>query len=103
MRTMNAMGRRWLHAPWRALWAQYRTANGDVIVTATVRAQLTRWILELENPEHEGVPFGAARAFPGAADPSALAIYADQALECADAGFCAWTVVVDELIYVRGE
>ena len=103
MRTMNAMGRRWLHAPWRALWAQYRTANGDVIVTTTVRAQLTRWILELENPEHEGVPFGAARAFPGAADPSALAIYADPALECADAGFCAWTVVDDELIYVRGE
>ena len=71
--TFYPMGRQWLHAPWRALRAQYRTANGDVIVTATVRAQLKRWILELENPEHEGVPFGAARAFPGAAEPSALA------------------------------
>ena len=101
--TFYPMGRQWLHAPWRAVRAQYRTANGDVIVTATVRAQLTRWILELENPEHEGVPFGAARAFPGAADPSALAIYADAALECADAGFCAWTVVDDELVYVQGE
>jgi hypothetical protein len=101
--TFYPMGRQWLHAPWRALRAQYRTANGDVVITATVRAQLTRWILELENPEHEGVPFGAARAFPGAADTSALAIYADAALECADAGFCAWTVVDDELVYVQGE
>ena len=101
--TFYPMGRQWLHAPWRALRAQYRTANGDVIVTATVRAQLTRWILELENPEHEGVPFGAARAFPGAADPNALAIYADAALECANAGFCAWSVIDDELVYVQGE
>jgi hypothetical protein len=33
----------------------------------------------------------------------ALAIYADAALECADAGFCAWTVLDDELVYVQGE
>ena len=36
---VDPMGRQWLHAPWRALRAQYRTANGDVIVTATVRAR----------------------------------------------------------------
>jgi len=101
--TFYPMGRQWLHAPWRALRAQYRTENGDVVVSAAIRAQLSRWILELENPEHEGVPTGTARAFPGAADPSALAIYADAALECADAGFCAWTVLDDELIYVQGE
>jgi hypothetical protein len=101
--TFYPMGRQWLHAPWRALRAQYRTENGDVVVSAAIRAQLSRWILELENPEHEGVPTGTARAFPGAADPSALAIYADAALECADAGFCAWTVLDDELVYVQGE
>jgi len=101
--TFYPMGRQWLHAPWRALRAQYRTENGDVVVSAAIRAQLSRWILELESPEHEGVPTGTARAFPGAADPSALAIYADAALECVDAGFCAWTVLDDELVYVQGE
>jgi hypothetical protein len=101
--TFYPRGRQWLHAPWRAVRAQYRTAADQVVISKAVREQLRLWVTELGKPDHEGVPTGTARAFPGAADPSALAIYADAALECADAGFCAWTVLDDELVYVQGE
>ena len=31
------IGRQWLHAPWRAVRAQWRLANGDVLITKAVQ------------------------------------------------------------------
>ncbi|KOO34047.1 hypothetical protein Ctob_016341 [Chrysochromulina tobinii] len=101
--TFYPRGRQWLHAPWRAVRAQYRTAADQVVISKAVREQLRLWVAELGKPDHEGVPIGAAEAFPAAASPEVSAIYADAALECAGAGFCAWTVDGDELLYVQGE
>ena len=83
--------------------AQYRTATDQVVISKAVREQLRLWVTELGKPDHEGVPIGAAEAFPAAASPEVSAIYADAALECAGAGFCAWTVDGDELLYAQGE
>ena len=101
--TFYPRGRQWLHAPWRAVRAQYRTATDQVVISKAVREQLRLWVTELGKPDHEGVPIGAAEAFPAAASSEVSAIYADAALECAGAGFCAWTVDGDELLYVQGE
>jgi hypothetical protein len=101
--TFYPRGRQWLHAPWRAVRAQYRTAADQVVISKAVRERLRLWVTELGQPDHEGVPIGAAEAFPAAASPEVSAIYADAALDCAGAGFCAWTVDGDELLYVQGE
>ena len=73
-----------------------------MVVSKAVREQLRLWVAELQKPDHEGVPIGAADALPAAASPDVSAIYADAALECAGAGYCAWTVDGDELLYVQG-
>ena len=91
-------GRQWLHAPWRAARARYRTRTGCVVLSASVRKSLTAWAEELKAPEHAGVPLGAAR-FPSAGSQQATAIYADAALDCKGAGFAAWCVVGDEMLY----
>jgi hypothetical protein len=84
--TFYPRGRQWLHAPWRAVRAQYRTAADQVVISKAVREQLRLWVTELGKPDHEGVPIGAAEAFPAAASSEVSAIYADAALECAGAG-----------------
>ena len=101
--TFYPRGRQWLHAPWRAVRAQYRTSTDQVVISKAVREQLRLWVTELQKPDHEGVPIGAGEAFPAAASPDVSAIYADAALECAGAGYCAWTVDGEELLYVQGE
>jgi hypothetical protein len=79
-------GRQWLHAPWRAARAAFRTAGGGVVISAAVREALVRWAVELEDESHEGVPLGARDTFPSASSAKALVIYADAALECPLAG-----------------
>ena len=101
--TCYPRGRQWLHAPWRAARAAFRTRDGGVPVSKAVRAALLVWAVELERDGHEGVPL-AARAPPQpAAGDDAAVVYADAALECAGAGFGAWTVAGDELLFVQGE
>ena len=95
------LGRQWLHAPWRAMRANFRTSNGEIVISKAVRASLGRWIAELERVDHVGVPL-AARSLPPP-ETAVAALYADAALECTDAGFGAWTVHEGELLYCHGE
>ena len=95
-------GRQWLHAPWRAARARYRTRDGSVILSAAVRKQLRRWVHELRNPQHEGVPLASTSTFPSACSSEAAVIYADAAGDSATAGYCAWTVVDGEFLFVEG-
>jgi len=96
-------GRVWLNAPWRAARAKFRTRSGAVVISRGVRADLLRWAVELEKPDHVGVPLAARAAMPAADSADACVIYADAARDCARAGFGAWSVVGDELVYTRGE
>ena len=95
-------GRQWLHAPWRAARARYRTSDGSVVLSAAVRKELRKWVTELRRPLPEGVPIASAGAFPAAASDKAAVIYADAAGDSATAGYCAWTVVDDEFLFVEG-
>ena len=101
--TCYPLGRQWLHAPWRAVRAVYRTRAGGVAVSKATRNSLLRWATELERADHDGVPLAARDPLPEAGSPGAAAIYADAALECERAGFGAWAVCGDELLYVQGE
>ena len=42
-------GRQWLHAAWRVARARFRLRDGRVQMTARVRADLKRWLAELQN------------------------------------------------------
>jgi hypothetical protein len=96
-------GRQWLHAPWRALRARYRTSDGVVLLSKATRESLLRWVQELRDDAHEGVPLAARSAFPAASDEAALVIYADAAGDSDGAGYCAWTVIdCSELLLVEG-
>ena len=95
-------GRQWLHAPWRAVRARYRTAAGTVILSTQAREALTTWVRELRSDAHEGVPLAASSAFPAASSAAAMTIYADAAGDSVGAGFCAWTVRGSELLLVEG-
>ena len=74
-----------------------------MVVTKAVRQALLRWARELECEQHEGVPLAACSPPPAADSAAAAAIYADAALDCHMAGFGAWAVRGDELLYVHGE
>ena len=91
------IGRQWLHAPWRAVRAQWRLANGDVLITKAVRAALQRWAAELRCERHAGVPL-ACRHVKRVGEPGGGAIYADAS---GSGGFTAWTVSDGELLYVE--
>jgi hypothetical protein len=95
-------GRQWLHAPWRAVRARYRTAAGIIIISTQAREALRRWVCELRSEAHEGVPLAASAAFPAASSAAAMTIYADAAGDSEGAGFCAWTVHGSELLLVEG-
>ncbi len=97
------LGRQWLHAPWRAARAAFRTREGGIVVSRAVREALLRWAAELEDDSHAGVPLAARDALPPAGSAEAAAIYADAALDCPSAGFGAWTIAGGELLYVQGE
>ena len=101
--TCYPLGRQWLHAPWRAARAAFRTRGGGVVVSTAVRAALLRWAAELDDDAHVGVPLAARDALPPVGSAGSVALYADAALECAGAGFGAWAVKDDELLYVQGE
>ena len=102
--TCYPRGRQWLHAPWRAARAAFRTAGGGVVVSKSVRASLEQWACELTRADHPGVPLACTWDFPPPTDQErAVAIYADAARACASAGFGAWAVKGEELIYVCGE
>ena len=49
--TCYPMGRQWLHAPWRAARAAFRTSGGGVVVSRAVREELLRWAAELEDDQ----------------------------------------------------
>ena len=100
--TCYPRGRQWLHAPWRAARARYRTADGSVVLSSAVRRALRRWVTELRSDVHDGVPLASSTRFPAASSTEAMVIYADAAGESAGAGFCAWTVADGELLYVEG-
>jgi hypothetical protein len=91
------LGRQWLHAPWRAVRAQWRLAGDNVLVTKAVRGSLHRWARELESDEHAGVPL-ASRAVKAVGAPGGGAIYADAS---GNGGFAAWTVSGGELFFVE--
>jgi len=95
-------GRQWLHAPWRCARARYRASDGTVVLSSSARASLERWVVELADDAHEGVPLAASDAFPAASSERAVCIYADAAGDSDGAGYCAWTVVGDELLVVEG-
>ena len=101
--TCYPVGRQWLHAPWRALRAVYRTRAGEIAISHATRSSLMRWAAELERADHDGVPLASRDPLPAAGSPGAAAIYADAALECERAGFGAWAVCGRELLYVQGE
>ena len=95
-------GRQWLHAPWRCARARYRARDGTVLLSSSARSSLLTWAAELDSDVHEGVPLAACGAFPAADSAEVLCIYADAAGDSAGAGYCAWTVVGDELLLVEG-
>jgi hypothetical protein len=96
-------GRQWLHAPWRAMRARFRTADGRIVMTKAVRAGLSEWAGALQDVAHPGVPLAARRVMPPSTSVEALSVYADAALDCPRAGFGAWAVRGSELLYVQGE
>jgi hypothetical protein len=77
--------------------AQWRLANGEVLITKAVRAALRRWAAELSCEHHAGVPL-ACRHVKSVGEPGGGAIYADAS---GSGGFMAWTVSGDELLYVE--
>jgi hypothetical protein len=95
-------GRQWLHAPWRCVRARYRARDGTVILSSTARSSLLRWAAELDAEDHPGVPLASCGAFPASDSTDVLCIYADAAGDSVGAGYCAWTVVDDELLVVEG-
>ena len=90
-------GRQWLHAPWRAVRAQWRLANGKVLITKAVRRSLQRWACELSSESHEGVPLAARAVLTWGED--VCAVYADASGE---KGWMAWTVHKSELLFTEG-
>jgi len=93
-------GRQWLHAAWRVARARFRLRDGRVQMTARVRADLKRWLAELQNPEHEGVPFACRREVACVGESGAGAMYADASGEW---GWGAWTVAGDLLLWCGGQ
>ena len=95
--TCYPRGRQWLHAPWRAVRAQWRLANGNVLITKAVRESLQEWARELSSPLHEGVPLASREARPWGENVGA--IYADASGE---QGWMAWSVADGELLFTDG-
>ena len=95
--TCYPRGRQWLHAPWRAVRAQWRLRDGKVLVTKAVRRSLRKWARELNSPLHEGVPL-ASRAIREWGE-GVCAIYADASGE---QGWMAWSEHNGELLFTDG-
>ena len=93
------LGRQWLHAAWRVGRARYRLRDDRVPVTTQVKADLRRWLAELESDDHVGVPLAACSSVPPLGQPGVGAIYADASGEV---GWAAWAVAGGELLLTGG-
>tara|TARA_B110000027_G_C16087211_1_gene286576 strand:+ start:201 stop:1145 length:945 start_codon:yes stop_codon:yes gene_type:complete len=93
-------GRQWLHAAWRVARVRFRLQGDRVQVTARVHADLRRWLVELQNTQHEGVPFACRHQVASIGEPGVGAMYADASGEW---GWGAWTVANGVLLWCGGE
>ena len=93
----HGMQWRWLA---RVIWP--RCVRGDAAAGDEGRPREAKSLPRLRRPLPEGVPIASAGAFPAAASEQAAVIYADAAGDSATAGYCAWTVVGDEFLFVEG-
>ena len=96
-------GRQWLHAPWRAARASFRTKADVVMLAGRARLALRAWADALRASDYDGVPIASRCSLPPASSSEAVAIYADAARDCEHAGFGAWVVKGDELLYTHGQ
>ena len=111
--TCYPRGRQWLHAPWRAARAAFRTRGDVVVIPVAAACALIRWATELVPvgtpdegplPQQEGVPLAARARFPESTSEDALCIYADAARDASDTcGWCAWAVAGKKLLYAEGQ
>ena len=85
------LGRQWLHVPWRAARAAYRTVSGAVVLGRGVQDGLRLWLAALRDGAHEGVPMASAGPFPPVGSDGCGAIYADAS---GSVGYAAWTVAL---------
>ena len=85
------LGRQWLHVPWRAARAAYRTTDGAVVLGRGVQDGLRLWLAALRDSSHEGVPMASSGAFPPVGRDGCGAIYADAS---GSIGYAAWTVAL---------
>ena len=83
------LGRQWLHVPWRAARAAFRTASGTVVIGRGVQDGLRLWLSALRDDAHEGVPLASMGGFPPVGTAGCGAIYADAS---GSTGYAAWTV-----------
>jgi hypothetical protein len=83
------LGRQWLHVPWRAARAVFRTAGGAVRLGSGGRDSLRMWTRALREESHVGVPLASVGPFPVVGSEGCGAVYADAS---GSVGFAAWTV-----------
>jgi hypothetical protein len=94
-------GRQWVAPCWRSFKISLkRSPVQKVFITRHVREALQRWAVELEDPEHVGVPMACREWVPQFGTPGVGVIYADASGE---EGWAAWTFVsgVVWLVHVR--
>ncbi len=98
------MGRQWLHVPWRAARAAFRTVGGAIVIGRGVQDNLRLWLRALRDDTHEGVPLASIGSFPAVGNDGCGAIYADAS---GSIGYAAWTVAprggVPTVLFVVGE
>ena len=93
------IGRQWMHAAVQVGRAKFRLHADAVPITPAVKADLRRWLVELQRDDHPGVPLAACTALPAMGAPETGAIYADASGEI---GWAAWTATGDELLVTGG-
>ena len=98
------LGRQWLHVPWRAALAAFRTECGSVVLGRGVQGDLRLWLAALRDSSHDGVPMASSGAFPPVGSNGCGAIYADAS---GSIGYAAWTMAlrdgVPTVMMVEGE
>ena len=93
-------GRQWVAPCWRSFKISLkRSPVQKVFITRHVREALQRWAVELEDPEHVGVPMACREWVPQFGTPGVGVIYADASGE---EGWAAWTFVSGVVHMVSG-
>ena len=93
-------GRQWVAPCWRRFKISLkRSPVQKVFITRHVREALQRWAVELEDPEHVGVPMACREWVPQFGTPGVGVIYADASGE---EGWAAWTFVSGVVHMVSG-